>query len=109
MAAPDRRHARAANTTPPPPHHDILPMRRAGPTTTHACSAGRATRRAGQRGGPGYEGGQTTVTVTVEKPKNRVCSDIQQQLNRAHNTVRAIGRITAAVLVIPHIQHDRAA
>jgi hypothetical protein len=80
----------------------------------------------------GYEGEAATITVAFKKPKNTACTDVQQQFNRAHNAVRAIGergnsllkttfkalrnvslcpwsigRITAAALVILHIEHDR--
>jgi hypothetical protein len=80
----------------------------------------------------GYEGEQDTITVAFKKPKNRACTDVQQQFNKAHNAVRAIGergnsllkttfkalrnvslcpwnigRITAAALVILHIDHNR--
>jgi hypothetical protein len=80
----------------------------------------------------GYEGEATTITVAFKKPKNAACTDLQQQFNRAHNAVRAIGergnsllkttfkalrnvslcpwkigRITAAALVILHIEHGR--
>jgi hypothetical protein len=80
----------------------------------------------------GYEGEATTITIAFKKPKNKACTDIQQQFNRAHNAVRAIGergnsllkttfkalrnvslcpwtigRITAAALVILHIDHNR--
>ena len=80
----------------------------------------------------GYEGGATAITVAFKKPKNAACTDIQQQFNHAHNAVRAtgergnsllkttfkalpnvslcpwkIGRITAAALVILHIEHGR--
>jgi hypothetical protein len=80
----------------------------------------------------GYEGEQATITVAFKKPKSAACTDIQQQFNRAHNAVRAIGergnsllkttfkalrnvslcpwtigRITAAALVILHIEHGR--
>lgn len=80
----------------------------------------------------GYEGEQATITVAFKKPKNRSCTIIEQQFNRAHNAVRAvgergnslpqttfkalrtfslcpwtIGRITAAALVILHIEHSR--
>jgi hypothetical protein len=79
-----------------------------------------------------YEGEQATVTVAYKKPKNGSCTDVQQQFNRAHNAVRAIGergnsllkttfkalrnvslcpwsigRITAAALVVLHIEHGR--
>jgi DDE superfamily endonuclease len=39
----------------------------------------------------GYEGEQATITVAFKKPKNRSCTTIEQQFNRAHNAVRAIG------------------
>jgi hypothetical protein len=80
----------------------------------------------------GYEGEQATITVAFKKPKNAACTDVQQQFNRAHNALRAIGergnsllkttfkalrnvslcpwtigRITAAALVILHIEHGR--
>ena len=80
----------------------------------------------------GYEGEQATITVAFKKPKNRSCTTIEQQFNRAHNAVRAIGergnsllkttfkalrnvslcpwtigRITAAALVILHFEHGR--
>jgi len=80
----------------------------------------------------GYEGEAATITVAFKKPKNTACTDVQQQFNRAHNAVRAIGergnsllkttfkalrnvslcpwsigRITAAALVILHIDHNR--
>ena len=80
----------------------------------------------------GYEGEQATITTAFKKPKNRSCTLVQQQFNRAHNAVRAIGergnsllkttfkalrnvslcpwaigRITAAALVILHVEHDR--
>src|SRR6266545_1709983 len=80
----------------------------------------------------GYEGEADTITVAFKKPKNAACTDVQQQFNRAHNAVRAIGergnsllkttfkalrnvslcpwtigRITAAALVILHIEHGR--
>ena len=79
----------------------------------------------------GYEGEADTITVAFKRPTNRSCTDVQQQFNKAHNAVRAIGergnsllkttfkalrnvslcpwtigRITAAALVILHI-HDR--
>jgi hypothetical protein len=39
----------------------------------------------------GYEGEQATITVAYKKPKNAGWTDVQQQFNRAHNAVRAIG------------------
>jgi hypothetical protein len=80
----------------------------------------------------GYEGEATTITVAFKKPKNGACTDVQQQFNRAHNGVRAIGergnsllkttfkalrnvslcpwnigKIIAAALVLLHIDHAR--
>ncbi len=80
----------------------------------------------------GYKGEQTTITVAFKKLKNQSCTPVEQQFNRAHNAVRAIGergnsllkitfkalrnvslcprtigRITAAALVILHIEHGR--
>jgi hypothetical protein len=42
-------------------------------------------------GDMGYEGEAGTITVAFKKPKNAACTDVQQQFNRAHNAVRAIG------------------
>lgn len=80
----------------------------------------------------GYEGLSDTITVAFKKPKNGRLSLIQQQLNKAHNSVRAIGergnsllkmtfralrnislnpwrigKIVAAALAILHADHDR--
>jgi hypothetical protein len=80
----------------------------------------------------GYEGEAATITVAFKKPTNAACTDLQQQFNRAHNAIRAIGErgnsllkttfkalrnislcpwkighIVAAALVILHIEHDR--
>ena len=80
----------------------------------------------------GYEGEQATITVAFKKPRNRSCTPVEQQFNRAHNAVRAIGergnsllkttfkalrnvslcpwiigRIAAAALAILHIEHGR--
>jgi DDE superfamily endonuclease len=80
----------------------------------------------------GYEGEADTITVAFKKPKNTACTDVQQQFNRAHNAVPAIGErgnsllkatfkalrnvslcpwkignIVAAALVILHVQHGR--
>jgi hypothetical protein len=102
-------------------HHDILPL-----LTTWTDDDLRVL------GDLGYEGEHATITVAFKKPKNRSCTNIEQQFNRAHNAVRAIGergnsllkttfkalrnvslcpwtigRITAAALVILHIEHGR--
>jgi DDE superfamily endonuclease len=101
--------------------HDILPLLTAW-TDDHLRVLGDL----------GYEGEQATITVAFKKPRNRACTTIEQQFNRAHNAVRAIGergnsllkttfkalrnvslcpwtigRITAAALVILHIEHGR--
>ena len=80
----------------------------------------------------GYEGESDTVTVAFKKPKDGDLTDIEQQSNRAHNGVRAIGErgnsllkmtfkalrnvslcpwrigdIVAAALVLLHIDHRR--
>lgn len=80
----------------------------------------------------GYEGEADTVAVAFKTPKNGQLTDIQQQFNRAHNRLRAIGErgnsllkmtfkalrnvslcpwrigaIVAAALVILHIEHGR--
>ncbi len=101
--------------------HDILPLLTAW-TDDHLRVLGDL----------GYEGEQATITVAFKKPKNGKLSLIQQQLNKAHNSLRAIGergnsllkmtfkalrnvslnpwrigKIVAAALVILHIEHDR--
>jgi DDE superfamily endonuclease len=80
----------------------------------------------------GYEGEQATITVAFKKPRSRSCTTIEQQFNRAHNAVRAIGergnsllkmtfkalrnvslnpwrigKIVAAAMMILHIDHAR--
>jgi hypothetical protein len=80
----------------------------------------------------GYEGEAGTIAVAFKTPKNGQLTDIQQQFNRAHNRLRAVGErgnsllkmtfkalrnvtlcpwkigdIVAAALVILHIEHDR--
>jgi hypothetical protein len=39
----------------------------------------------------GYEGEADTITVAFKKPKDRTLTGLQQQFNKAHNGVRAIG------------------
>lgn len=39
----------------------------------------------------GYEGESDTITVAFKKPKGGRLTLIQQQLNKAHNGIRAIG------------------
>jgi hypothetical protein len=80
----------------------------------------------------GYEGESDTITVAFKKPKDGELTDIQQQFNRAHNGLRAvgergnsllkmtfkalrnvslcpwkIGHIVKAALVILHVDHGR--
>jgi hypothetical protein len=80
----------------------------------------------------GYEGESDTITVAFKKPANGELTDLQQQFNKAHNGLRAIGErgnsvlkttfkalrnvslcpwkigaIVAAALVLLHIEHDR--
>ncbi|SCE83289.1 DDE superfamily endonuclease, partial [Micromonospora haikouensis] len=80
----------------------------------------------------GYEGESTTITVAFKKPRNSRLTTIQQQFNKAHNSLRAIGergnsllkttfkalrnisldpwrigKIVAAALVLLHTEHDR--
>jgi hypothetical protein len=115
------RPGREHDTTALREHGEILPL-------LAACSDNDLR----VLGDLGYEGEAATITVAFKKPKNQSCTDVQQQFNRAHNAVRAIGergnsllkttfkalrnvslcpwsigRITAAALVILHIEHDR--
>ena len=80
----------------------------------------------------GYEGEADTIVVAFKRPKNKRLGGIQQQFNRAHNRLRAVGErgnsllkttfralrnislcpwkigdIVAAALVILHIDHQR--
>jgi hypothetical protein len=80
----------------------------------------------------GYEGESETITVAFKKPKDGELTDVQQQFNRAHNGLRAvgergnsvlkmtfkalrnvslcpwrIGNIVRAALVILHFEHRR--
>jgi hypothetical protein len=80
----------------------------------------------------GYEGESDTITVAFKKPNGGQLTLVQQQLNKAHNSVRAIGergnsllkmtfkalrnvsldpgrigRIVAAALMILHLDHAR--
>jgi hypothetical protein len=80
----------------------------------------------------GYEGESDTITVAFKKPKNGRLTLVQQQLNKAHNGIRAIaergnallkttfralrnvsvdpwriGRIVAAAMVLLHFDHAR--
>jgi hypothetical protein len=80
----------------------------------------------------GYEGEADTITVAFKKPKDGELTDAQQQFNKAHNGLRAIGErgnsllkttfkalrnvslcpwrigdIVAAALVLLHLDHGR--
>jgi hypothetical protein len=80
----------------------------------------------------GYEGEADIITVAFKKPKDSTLTALQQQFNKAHNGVRAIGergnallkmtfkalrnvslnpwrigRIVAAALVLLHFDHAR--
>jgi hypothetical protein len=80
----------------------------------------------------GYEGESATITVAFKKPKAGTLTTVQQQLNQAHNGIRAVGErgnsllkttfkalrnvsmdpwrigpIVAAALVLLHFDHAR--
>jgi hypothetical protein len=80
----------------------------------------------------GYEGEPDTITVAFKKPKGGKLTEVQQQFNKVHNGIRAIGergnsllkmtfralrnvsldpwrigRIVAAALVLLHYDHAR--
>ncbi|MEV0811530.1 transposase family protein [Micromonospora sp. NPDC050200] len=80
----------------------------------------------------GYEGEADTIVVAFKKPKGKQLTNVQQQFNRAHNRLRAVGErgnsllkttfkalrnislcpwkigaIAAAALAILHIDHQR--
>jgi hypothetical protein len=80
----------------------------------------------------GYEGEADTITVAFKKPQHRDLDRVQQQFNKAHNGIRAIGergnallkmtfkalrnvsidpwaigRIVKAALVLLHVEHQR--
>lgn len=112
--------------------HALIPrLRRYSRFAFDVYALSARTRSGRVLGDLGYEGEATTITVAFKKPKNIACTGLQQQFNRAHNAVRAIGergnstqdhlqsatrrqslpwkigRITAAALVILHIEHGR--
>lgn len=116
----DVRPGREHDTTATRSHAAILPA---------LSQAGTDLRTLGDLG---YEGLAGTVTVAFKKPKNGRLSSAQQQLNKTHNSLRAIGergnsllkmtfkalrnvslnpwrigKIVAAALVILHIDHER--
>ena len=80
----------------------------------------------------GYEGEADTIIVAFKKPKDGELTDVQQQFNKAHNGLRAVGErgnsllkttfkalrnvslcpwrigsIVAAALVLLHVEHGR--
>jgi hypothetical protein len=116
----DVRPGREHDTTAVRAHREILPA---------LTAAGADLRTLGDLG---YEGESSTITVAFKKPKNGRLTLAQQQLNKAHNSLRAIGergnallkmtfkalrnvsldpwrigKIVAAALVILHIDHAR--
>jgi hypothetical protein len=116
----DVRPGREHDTTAVRTHCEILPA---------LTTAGADLRTLGDLG---YEGESATITVAYKKPKNGRLTPTQQQLNKAHNRLRAIGergnsllkttfkalrnislnpwrigKIVAAALVILHIEHER--
>ena len=116
----DVRPGREHDTTALRAHTEILP--------TLATAAGDLRTL----GDLGYEGESDTITVAFKKPTGGRLTLVQQQLNKAHNSLRAIGergnsllkmtfkslrnvsldpwrigKITAAALVILHIDHAR--
>jgi hypothetical protein len=46
----------------------------------------------------GYEGEADTITVAFKKPKDSTLNVVQQQFNKAHNGLRAIGERGNALL-----------
>jgi len=116
----DVRPGREHDTTALRAHTEILPA---------LVQAGDDLRTLGDLG---YEGESDTITVAFKKPKGGRLTLLQQQLNKAHNSVRAIGergnsilkmtfkallnisldpsrigKIVAAALVILHIDQAR--
>jgi hypothetical protein len=114
----DVRPGREHDTTAVRAHTEILPT---------LVNVGDDLRTLGDLG---YEGESDTITVAFKKPKGGRLTLVQQQLNKAHNSVRAIGergnsllkmtfkalrnvsldpwrigKIVAAALVILHIEH----
>jgi DDE superfamily endonuclease len=113
---PGREHDTTAART----HTEILPA---------LAEAGSDLRSLGDLG---YEGEADTITVAFKKPKDSTLTALQQQFNKTHNGIRAIGergnallkmtfkalrnvsldpwrigRIVAAALVLLHTDHAR--
>lgn len=57
-------------------------------TSTRLAAAGADLRTLGDLG---YEGESDTITVGFKKPKGGKLSAVQQQFNKAHNGLRAVG------------------
>ncbi|MDG4790657.1 transposase family protein [Micromonospora sp. WMMD1102] len=109
--------------------HDTTAVRTHPEIPPALAEAGAGLRTLGDLG---YEGLAGTVTVAFKRSKNGGLLLTQQQFNRAHHSLRAIGergnlllkmtfkalrnvslnpwrigKIVAAALVILHIEHDR--
>jgi hypothetical protein len=82
----DVRPGREHDTTAARTHTEILP------TLAQAATDLRSL------GDLGYEGEAGTITVAFKKPKNSTLTPLQQQFNKAHNGVRAIGERGNAIL-----------
>jgi hypothetical protein len=118
LGGPTRQGTRHRRTT---SHLQILPLL-AEWTADHLRTLGDL----------GYEGEPTVITTAYKKPKDGKLTEIQQVFNKAHNGLRAvgergnsllkmtfkalrnvgldpgyIGRITAATLVVLHVEHNR--
>ncbi len=109
--------------------HDTTAVRAHPQILSALTEAGTDLRTLGDLG---YQGLADTITVAFKKPKNGGLLLVQQQFNKAHNSLRAIGergnsllkmtfralrnislnpwrigKIVAAALVILHIEHNR--
>jgi hypothetical protein len=82
----DVRPGREHDTTAVRIHSEILP----------ALAEAAADLRS--LGDLGYEGEADTITVAFKKPKDTTLTALQQQFNKAHNSVRAIGERGNALL-----------
>jgi hypothetical protein len=109
--------------------HDTTAVRTHGEILPALVEAGGDLRSLGDLG---YEGEADTITVAFKKPKHGTLTTHQQQFNKAHNRLRAIGergnallkmtfkalrnvsldpwrigKIVAAALVLLHVDHAR--
>jgi len=109
--------------------HDTTAVRAHGEILPALTEAGTDLRTLGDLG---YEGVADTVTVGFKRSMTGGLLLVQQQLNKTHNSLRAIdergnslpkmtfkalrnvslnpwriGKIVAAALIILHIEHDR--